>query len=91
MTVTWEIIGLKEDEHSHACTAQEDGARQVLAFFIRDCSVDLHEANAGTKTVDGLDFYVFDGVRRFMEFMVWVRPLESEVGLEYFEPVLYFC
>jgi len=53
--------------------------------------VDLHEANTGAKTVDGLDFYVFDGVRRFMEFMVWVRPLESEVGLEGFEPVLYFC
>ena len=53
--------------------------------------MDLHEANTGAKSVDGLDFYVFDGVGRFVEFMVWIRPLESEVGLEGFEPVLYFC
>lgn len=65
-----EIVGLQQNHHAHAGTAQEHRAGQGLAFLVGDVGGELDETKVlGAEAVDGLNGYGAQGVRRSVEFM----------------------
>jgi hypothetical protein len=79
LTVRGQVIRLQQNEHAYARAAQEDGAREEIAVWIRDRGVNLHEADSGAESVYRLDLDALEGVGGFVEFMVRVGGLEREV------------